>query len=689
MFVKEVPAASGPFPVESMFAVTVGGAPLAVVRFFGTEGISSLFEFRVEVAGTDLDIDALLGQSATLTIKGLDMPRLVHGVISEAEYTGNTNNHEIYELTISPYAHRLMHQDDNRIFQDKTTEQIVTDVLVKAGFNPRWFRFSLSASYAPRVYCSQYHETHLAFISRLLEEDGIFYFFEHDEHKHVLVMADSAQVHTPIPGSPALEFHPPHGNLVQDREHIKSFRLSGRVQPGKVTLRDFNLDKTDVPMEVTAAAKTNAELEVYDFPGGYQDPGRNGPGEGQWVAKIRLESLQSTRKVGNGESDCPRLTPGRIMTMVGHPRDDLNGEYRVVQVRHTGTQPQTLEVGASGQISYQNNFMVTDLKVPFRPARQTRRPKMRGLQTATVVGPGSEEVHTDKDGRVRVQFHWDREGNHDEHSATWVPVSQLWAGNGYGSMFIPRIGHQVLVDFIEGDPDRPVVVGRLYHGQHATPYPLPDEKTKSTIKSDSSLGGGGYNELCFEDRKGAEQIILHAQKDWNTVILDSLTESVGADRKATVGKSDSTVVGVTHSVTITQPSTPPPQVPPTGTTMEDKFFRVTSGTARVVVNGDDVFIVAAGNITLAAEGNVAINAGGTVSIGAGGAVSLTSDGIESMIAEGKGGLGIGASEAINVNSEGTTSLQRGGATSVKSGGAASVIAGAEVLILKGPLVKIN
>lgn len=328
------------------------------------------------------------------------------------------------------------------------------------------------------------------------------------------------------------------------------------------------------------------------------------------------------------------------MTLVGHPRHELNGDYRILQVQHSGSQSQLLQQDASEETSYNNSFVLSELKVPFRPAREAPRPVMRGVQTATVVGPEGEEVHTDKHGRVRLQFHWDRESKRDENSATWVRVSQSWAGNGYGSMFIPRIGHEVLVDFIEGDPDRPIVVGRIYHGQNDTPYPLPDEKTKSTIRSESSPGGGGFNELRFEDRKGAEEVFVHAQRDLNGVILNDRTEQVGVNRTAKIGVNDTTVVGAVHTVTIAGASAAsPPSGGQTEIKLQDTFFSVTTGAARIVINGPDVYIIADGNITLAAGGNVSINAGGTVDL--------------------------------------------------SSGASTSMVAGGGVLVLKGPLVKIN
>ncbi|PCC71556.1 type VI secretion system secreted protein VgrG [Nannocystis exedens] len=522
---------------DAIFTLDVGGATLRVVRFTGHEAISSPFEFRLEVAGVDLDTEGMLGQSALLTIEGAEVPRHVHGIIYEAEYIGHTRDFDLYALRLGPSAHLLLHRSDCRIFQDKTTQQIVSEVLTKAGVAKDRFRFALTAKYEPRNYCVQYRETDLAFVSRLLEEDGICYWFEHDESRHVWMMADSSQAHPAIGGSSTVWFNPEDG-AIQDREHVKEFRFGGRIRTGTVSLRDKNLHKPDQAMEVKESAKAKPELEAYDFPGEYQDPGRAGPHEGQVLAKIRLEELQAARRKGTGDSDCPRLTPGMTMTLAGHPQQELNTQYRIVEVQHRGEQQQALDHDGQKASSYDNTFAVTELKVPFRPARVTPRPVMRGLQSAVVTGPEGEEVHVDKYGRVRIQFHWDREGKFDETSTCWVRVSQLWAGNGWGAMFIPRIGHEVLVDFLEGDPDRPIITGRIYHGQNEVPYPLPEQKTKSTIKSDSSLGGGGYNELRFEDKKKEEQIFLHAERNLDVRVNNDAFSTVWNDSHVTVGHEE-------------------------------------------------------------------------------------------------------------------------------------------------------
>ena len=533
-------ALSGNDPIFTL--TTADGRELQVLRFTATEGLSSLFEVNIELAGLEDKLSDIIDTPLTLTIEGIETPRYISGICASFDYIGQTREFQLYEATIVPSLWRLQLRRNNRIFQDLSTPEIVKQVLIGAGLASDAFRFDLSESYAPRNYCVQYCEDDFSFLCRLLEKDGIFYFFEHDKDTHTVVFADHSRAHHAIPGDPKLWFRPLGGDL-SEREDIHSFRFGERIRPGAVVLRDYNLHRPSEPMEVTKLAKHHTDLEAYTYPGAYQDPGRGGSHQGQTLAKLRLEAHQATRRAGSGTSDSPRLTPGYTLTLTGHPRAELDSEYRILTVEHVGHQPQVLGHDASDAFSYTNKFTVSELSVPFRPQQTTPRSVMRGLQTATVVGPAGEEVHTDEHGRVKVQFHWDRSEPFDDTSSCWVRVSQLWAGNGWGTMFIPRIGNEVLVDFIEGDPDRPVITGRVYTGENRPPYPLPDEKTKTTIKSDSSCGGGGFNELRFEDNKGSEQLFLHAQKDFDEVVLNNHTEDVGANETNKIGSNQDTTVG--------------------------------------------------------------------------------------------------------------------------------------------------
>lgn len=561
-----------------------------VVRFSGREGVSALYEFQVEIAAGELDLAQIVGQAATLQLDGLGPPRLVHGMVASIEYTGESRRYQLYELTLVPRAWRLLHRHGCQTFQNKTTAEVVTAVLKDAGLTKDDFRFDLSASYTPRNYCVQYRESDLAFISRLLEEDGIVYYFEHGDARATMVFADHPGASPTIAGDSVVWVD--DGEVVRDREHVSALRLVERVRPGKVSLRDFNFHKPTQKTEADASAKRDTDLEVYDYPGEFQDPSAGGPHQGQSMAKIRLEELQVLRRQASGTSDCMRLVPGHMFTVEGHHRADLNGARVVTLLTHKGTQTQALdEDGAEGTFHYSNQFVCVDKQVPLRPTRSTPRPVVRGLQSATVVGPGGEEIHVDEQGRVLVQFHWDRHGQRDEKSSCWVRVSQSWAGLGWGTMFIPRIGHEVLVDFLEGDPDRPIITGRVYHAENATPYPLPEEKTKSTIKSESSPGGGGFNELRFEDRKGGEEVFFHAQRDLNEVVLNNNSRNVTADQTFTVGGNQTFTVSGNQAFTITRDRS-------VTVTEGDESLTVSAGKSATTIEKDRSVTVKSGNSSL-------------------------------------------------------------------------------------------
>ncbi|MGK3992639.1 type VI secretion system Vgr family protein [Sorangium sp. So ce1024] len=554
---------------------------LRVTRFEGREGISELFHFDVLVASQERDIAFadVVGKTALLTWQVGEQPRYLHGVVASFEQGEEGKRLTAYHATIVPDVSRLKHRRNSRIFQALSTPEIIDKVLRTAGIPSSAYRFALSSGYRPREYCVQYRESDFAFMSRLLEEEGICYFFEHDECGHVLVFADSPSAHGPIGGESCVVFRPPLGALYQG-EHVSRFRYAERVRSGKVTLRDYNFKKPSLSLESKAQTDSDDDLEVYDYPGDYDTPGA-----GSSIARIRLEQLQASRKTGSGESVCPRFLPGQRFTLAEHARDDFNREYLIVSVHHHGHEP-TLDVVAEGDAAgYGNRFQVVPADVPFRPPSVTPWPTIKGIQTAIVVGPEGEEVYTDEHGRIKVQFHWDREGKRDGQSSCWIRVSQIWAGSAWGAVFLPRVGHEVVVDFLEGDPDRPLVVGSVYHGTNVPPYALPAEKTKSTIKSSSSKGGGGFNELRFEDKKGSEEIFLHGQKDWNIAIEHDKRQWIGQDemlevthdRSKVVGNDQSEVVGGNKSIDVAKNHTE--------SIGEDESLSV-GGTRTVSVEGD-------------------------------------------------------------------------------------------------------
>ncbi len=548
---------------EAEFRVKIGGIPedeLRVAGFSGVEAVSEPFQFSLELVSTDsgIQFDQAVGEDGLLSIAGTDgSERYVHGTVSRFEERGQGQRFTTYYAELVPWIARLGLRARCQIHQKMTVEEIVTKVLEDAGLASDKFRFDLKAALPKREYCVQYRETDLAFVSRLLEEEGIFYYFEHDKEQHVLVLVDDVATTAPIAGTASVPYHVLSGQAAEE-EHVYDFRMAQEMRTGAVRHRDFDFATPSKTLEANEQADVETDLEVYDYPGRYANPDNKGKDadEAKRLAKVRLEELRSVRIEGGGESVCRRLVPGYCFTLEGHPRPDdklpkFNTEYLLLRLLHTGSQPQAREQDAGeGGFAYNNSFECVPTDAPYRPPRLTPAPRIRGLQTAIVVGPGGEEIYTDEHGRVKVQFHWDLEGKKDQDSSCWIRVSQGWAGPGWGAMFIPRIGQEVIVDFEEGDPDRPIVTGRVYHGTNKPPYPLPDDKTKSTVKSDSSPGGGGSNELRFEDKKGSEEVYIHAQKDENIVVENDKSENVGHDETISIGNDRTETVGHDEKITV-------------------------------------------------------------------------------------------------------------------------------------------
>ncbi len=510
---------------------------LAVLHFRYQEALSTLFEAEIElVPGEDVHVEGaeLLGQEGLLTLQlGDGSARFLHGIVSHVQSweEGSGPHRHRTRVRLVPKLWLLRHKRRSRIFQELTVPDIVKRVLQESGVE---FRLALSGTYARREYCVQYRESDLDFVSRLLEEEGIFYFFEHGQGAHTLVLGDAPSAHEPLPGEPRILFRA-SSRMVADAESVDAFAARLEVQPGAVMLRDFNFLRPTADLSANSEGGGDSALEVYDYPGRYEDTET-----GRALSKVRLEELRARAETAAGSGFCRRLLPGYTFELAEHLNDAYNGEYLLVSVTHEGRQPEVLAGDASGsqheREAYRNHFTCLRKEVPFRPERRTARPLIPGAQTAIVVGPAGEEIHTDEHGRIKVQFHWDREGKGDDRSSCWIRVSQAWAGPGWGALYLPRIGQEVVVEFLEGDPDRPLVTGSVYNGHQPPPLELPGEKTKSTLRSSSSPGGDGFNELRFEDAAGSEEVFFHAQKDFNIVVENDKSQRVGRNEQAPGGE---------------------------------------------------------------------------------------------------------------------------------------------------------
>jgi type VI secretion system secreted protein VgrG len=498
---------------------------LRVLDFNGTEGISEPFRYNLRLAALDseIDFDTIIGKPAYLSIYGETGERYVNGIVTRFVQAGIGNRYTIYHAEIVPLVWLLSMRYKSRIFQNMSLKDIITQVFQDAGIQTDYYRFSIQGKHDTHEYCVQYRESDFNFISRLMEHEGIFYFFEHDDEKHVMIIADNSAVHVPIE-SPTVVFNEP-SEMVPEKEHIYEYQFSQQVKPGAVMLRNFNFKMPSLDLQVDSTSETDdKQFEVYDYPGGYLDQEM-----GNEMATLRLEAIVANRQVGSGRSVCRRFMPGYKFQLGNYARPDFNQEYLIIRLASSGTQPLGEDQAGEG-FSYSNEFECILAPVPYRPTLRTLKPKVEGSQTAIVVGPSGDDIYTDEYGRVKVQFHWDREGQMDENSSCWVRVRQLWAGPAWGGMFIPRIGQEVIVDFLEGDPDQPIIIGAVYNGDNEVPYKLPDEMTKSTIKSNSSKGGQGFNEIRFEDKKGEEQIFIHAEKDVDFRVKNDRREWIGNDQ---------------------------------------------------------------------------------------------------------------------------------------------------------------
>ncbi|MDE7064473.1 MAG: type VI secretion system tip protein VgrG, partial [Desulfovibrionaceae bacterium] len=490
----------------------------AVYSFSGYEEVGHCYEFVIELVSlsAEADLTALLGTPALLSIADRSgANRLVHGLIREMEqlHTGNRFTH--YRAVLVPRLWFLRQIIDHRIFQNLSVVDIIQQILKEQGFPADASSFKLSGTYDPREYCVQYGESDLHFISRLCEEEGIYFYFEHARDSHRLCFCDR-EGGPPIPGENDLRFFQGSGQY-SDTAVIRRLNLHERVNSNAMAYKEWNFRKPKLDLNVHEAEEDTLKaptppgmlLEQYTYPHLYQlrNPGTR-------YARLQLQRQLTFRQWIEAEADVARFLPSYTFSIHDHPRQSINAKWWIVRVHHRGEQPGVLEHEAPGGRGLSYSSAVRAIPAATRYIPELVHPKrvVEGVQTAIVTGPEGEEIYPDKYGRVKVQFHWDREGQYNEKTTCWLRVSQGWAGSNYGGMAIPRIGHEVIVSFLEGDPDRPLITGRVYHELNMPPYPLPEHKTQTIVFKSASTpgkdGARGYNELSIEDKKGEEQIYI-------------------------------------------------------------------------------------------------------------------------------------------------------------------------------------
>ena len=535
---------------------TALGDSLLFAQMEGFDEISQCFLYEVGLISKDINIKAedILGTPVTITVRTDSAKRYFHGIVAEFSFHEYREDYAHYRAQLRPWLWFLTNRTDNRIFQKKSVVEIIEEV---------WKPYAhvkvekrLKKSYPPRDYCVQYRESDLNFVQRLMEHEGIFYHFDHADGEHTLVLSDANASVKDAEGFETVKFRGEAGNVIGQDDVITELLPRASVRSGAYVHTDYDFKKpaTDL-MTKSEAPKSHeaAKGELYHYPGDYIEVGAGEP-----MAAIRLEEAQAPHVRVDAAGNVRGLWSGVSFTLEEFEREADNMKYLVLRSDYemwddqyrAGMQRQGEGFGVRLKLQPQS--------LAFRPERRTPRPLMSGPQTAVVVGPSGEEIFTDEYSRVKVQFHWDRLGGKDENSSCFVRVSSVWAGSGWGFIQIPRIGQEVIVDFLEGDPDMPIITGRVYNAAQMPPYGLPANATQSGWKSNSSPGGGGWNEMRFEDKKGSEEVYFQAEKDHNELVKNNETrtigndfaEDVGHDAKQDIGHDRTETVGNDKSVTV-------------------------------------------------------------------------------------------------------------------------------------------
>jgi type VI secretion system secreted protein VgrG len=527
-------------------------------RMSGTEEMSRLFEYELDllvenknlgsIVTGGFPINKVLGEAMTVA---LELPsgkeRYFHGLVTQFRHHGAVDDTFLYRAVLRPWLWFLTRTSNCRIFQEKSVPDIIKKVFEANGHSD--FKMELTKTYSPRNYCVQYRESDFNFVSRLMECEGIFYFFKHEKNKHTLVIADSVSAYHTIGGYETIPYFPPENTGQRKQDHIFEWHTAHKVQSGAYVLNDYDFEKPKSDLVTTFTEKkshSHAECEQYDYPGDYCEPPI-----GETYANIRLDELQTDHEVIQGKGNAMGLTSGMLFTLKDHYIAPENTKHIVISANFLIVSNQ-YRATSGEETHYECTFKAIRSTQQFRPQRLTPIPFVQGPQTATVVCKDGEEIWTDKYGRIKVQFHWERNGKKNESSSCWIRVSYPVAGKNWGWVSLPRKDQEVVVSFLEGNPDRPLITGSVYNANQMPPYALPANQTQSGIKSRSSKGGfdANFNEIRFEDKKGVEQVYIHAEKNQDIEVEHDETHSVGHDRTKTVDNNETVNIGKNRSETV-------------------------------------------------------------------------------------------------------------------------------------------
>ncbi len=634
---------------------SLGEDILLLEGFTGEEHVSEPFEFTLQMLSEEVAIDPkkVLREPLTLTLRLPDgSDRQIHGFCRRFAQHGRDEDLTSYEAVIVPWIWFLSLNRDLKIFQQKTVLEILEEVFGK--YEQADFENLCVESYQPREYCVQYRESDLDFVSRLMEEEGIFYFFRHSKEGHKLVLADDRSAAEACTGQSIFRVETTP-DARDDEDIITSLEREHQVYTTKVTITDYDFVQPSMNLESTASE--DEYEEIYDYPGKYTKLS-----DGERYASLRLQEAAAAQEVVRGTGGCRAFRSGYQFDLSEHYRADANQTYFLKSVWHS-VQGGGYRASAS-DAKYTNEFECIPAAIPFRPPQRTPKPTIRGTQTAVVVGPAGEEIFTEKNGQVKVQFHWDRKGKKDENSSCWVRVSHPWAGKGWGSVSIPRIGQEVIVDFLEGDPDRPIITGRVYNAEAMPPYPLPDGGVVSGIKSDTHKGSG-YNEMSMDDTPGKEKFTIHAQYNMDTTVendstqtvLNNRSASVSVDDSLSVGSNRSMDVGSNESVSVKADRTKKVGANETTDVGAKKSDKV--GADHVLTVGANQDVSVGGNQKISAKGNQDVKVSGNQTLDAAANMDLKAG--ANLTATGGAQVSVSAPQ-ITVSADATVTISAGGST---------------------------
>ena len=620
------------------FASPLGEDALLITQLRGHEGISRLFHFDLELLSENasLDFSAIIGKNVTIRVNQPDhTDRFINGIVSRFSQSGSTATLTSYHAEVVPWLWLLTRTADCKIFQMMTAPEIIQAIFATYGLSN--VRYNLQGTYPVREYCVQYRETDFNFVSRLMEQYGIFYFFEHSNGSHTLVLADSNGAFEACPGQSEIRYQTTFGATRLDEDIISGWTQEQEMRSGKYSLMDFNFETPPLNLQVNVDSvlppPAGMTFEIYDYPGEYviKDVGES-------LATVRIEEEETLTVLTNGGSNCRSLVSGYTFNLLEHPRGDMNQTYVLQSVEHTASE--AYEAGVEGGFSYANHFACIPLSVRFRASRVTPKPVIQGLQTAIVAGVPGEEIYVDKYGRIKVQFHWDRFGRRDENSSCWIRVSQNWAGKRWGVVFLPRIGQEVLVGFLEGDPDQPMVMGCVYNADQIQPYDLPNYQTRSVIRTNTTPGGTGCNQIHFEDKKGYEEFYMHASGEMNVHVEVDNHETIKGERHFEVYKDQHESVGKSTYLKVAKDD-----VEEVGQDMSRKIggnLIEDIGGSHAEKAGQEIYLKAGMNVVIEAGMQITLKgAGGFITVGPSG---VTIQGTMVLINSG-GAAGSGSSQS--------------------------------------------